>query len=118
MNQPFSKKHSGGLLAFVDRFQTSIEELGYLKSSYADDKVKLDVLTTALCKVPSETSYYLDCIQDHGLDFSQACAYLRERALLKSTVDDSDTKKFHNATTEEHPKGTGNSNATLDFAQV
>ena len=71
MNQPFSRKHSGGLLAFVDRFQTSIEELGSLKSSYADDEVKLNVLTTTLCKVQSETSYYLDYIQDHGLDFSQ-----------------------------------------------
>ena len=54
VNQPFSKKHSGGLLAFVDRFQTSIEELGSLKSSYADEDVKLDALTTALRKVPSE----------------------------------------------------------------
>ena len=85
VNQPFSKKHSGGLLAFVDRVQTSIEELGSLKSSYADEEVKLDALTTALRKVLSETSYYLDYIQDHGLDFSRACAYLRERALLKST---------------------------------
>ena len=89
-----------------------------MKPSYADDEVKLDALTTALRKVPSETLYYLDYIQDHRLDFSRACAYLRERALLKSTFDDGDAKKFHNATTEDHTKGTGNSNATLDFAQV
>ena len=93
INQPFSKKFQGGLLSFVDRFQTSIEELGSLKASYTDDEVKLDVLTTALRKVPSETSYYLDYIQDHNLDFSRACAYLRERALLKSTFDENETKR-------------------------
>ena len=54
VNQLFSRKYSGRLLAFVDRFQTSIEELGLLKASYSDDKVKLDTLTTALRKVPSE----------------------------------------------------------------
>ena len=89
VNQPFLKKYSGKLLVFVDRFQTSIEELGSLKASYYE--VKLDALTIALRKVPSETSYYLDYIQDEGLDFSRACAYLQERALLKSTFDDNDT---------------------------
>ena len=84
INQSYSKKYPGGLVSFVDRFQTSIEELCSLKDTYSSDDVKLDVLTTALRKVPSETSYYLDYIQDHGLNFSQACAYLRERALLKS----------------------------------
>ena len=118
VNKPFSRKYSGGLLAFVDRFQTYIEEFSSLKASYADDKVKLDALTTALRKVPSKTSYYLDYTQDHGLDFSLACAYLRERALLKSTFDDSDTKKFHKATAEEHTGGTESNSKALDFSQV
>ena len=95
INQPFSRKFNGGLVAFVDRFQTSIEELGSLKSTYSSDEDKLDALITALWKVPSETSYYLDYIQDHELDFPRACAYLHERAMLKSTFDETDNKKFH-----------------------
>ena len=69
VNQSNSRKFSGGLLSFIDKFQTSIEELGSLKPTYAEDKVKLDALMTALRKVPSETAYYLDYIQDKGLDF-------------------------------------------------
>ena len=86
--------------------------------SYADDEVKLDALTTALRKVPSETSYYLDYIQDHNLDFSRACAYLRERALLKSTFDENETKRFHKATASDTPSDSGKNSTNLDFSQV
>ena len=52
---------------------------------------------TALRKVPSETAYYLDYIQDKGLDFPRACAYIQERALLKSTFAETENKRFHKA---------------------
>ena len=57
VNQSYSRKFQGGLLSFIDKFQTSIEELGSLKPTYAEDEVKLDALMTALRKVPSETAY-------------------------------------------------------------
>ena len=37
VNQSYSKRHPGGLVAFVERLQTTIEELSTLKSLYADE---------------------------------------------------------------------------------
>ena len=64
VNQSYSRKYPGGLAAYIERLQTTIEELSTLKSLYADDKTKMDVLTSALRK-DSDCSYYLDYIEDH-----------------------------------------------------
>ena len=55
--------------------------------------MKLDSLVTVLRKVPSETSYFLDYIQDHKMTFSQACAFLREKSMLKDTFHESNPEK-------------------------
>ena len=70
---------------------------------------------TALRKVPSETASYLDYIQDKGLDFPQACTYIRERALLKSTFAESDNKRFHRAASGAD---THTSKANMGYSEV
>ena len=97
VHKPFTKWYPGGLFNFVDYFQTNMEELGALNPRYADNKNKLDTLITALRRVPSETSYYLDYIQNNQLGFAEACAYLRERAMLKTAFDDSSPKQVDKA---------------------
>ena len=99
VTMPYTKKFSGGLIAFVDQFQTSIEELGTLLPMYSSEDNKLEFLTTALNKSRRETSYYLDYIRDHHLTFRQACAHIRERALMNDVFDDHDgsNKRFNKA---------------------
>jgi hypothetical protein len=115
VHRPFSKNFQGGLFNFVDQFQTNMEELGALNPRYSDDETKLDTLVTALRRVPSETSYYLDYIQNEKLSFRAACAYLRERAMLKSTFDDSGPKKFNKVIQDQENEVGNNEN---EYQQV
>lgn len=48
VNQPYHKSFPGGLLNFIERFQSSIEELGSLKSMYSTNETKLSTLILAL----------------------------------------------------------------------
>ena len=107
VNQSYSKRYPGGLVAFVERLQTTIKELSTLKSLYADEDIKRDVLTSDLRK-DSDCAYYLDYIQDHQLDFATACGYLCERALIRETFNDN-TKQFNrlshqNDSSDDKPK--------------
>ena len=108
VTMPYTKKFSGGLIAFVDQFQTSIEELGTLLPMYSSEDNKLEFLTTALNKSRRETSYYLDYIRDHHLTFRQACAHIRERALMNNVFDDEDhnNKRFNKASQNVTPDKT------------
>ena len=48
IHKPYSLNTQGGLVAFVDTFQNSIEELGTLHLSYAPDEFKCDLLIDTL----------------------------------------------------------------------
>ena len=97
---PYTKKYSGGLITYIERFQTSIEELGTLLDMYSSDTNKLEFLQTALNSERTETGYYLDHIKDKELTFRQACSYIRERALMDYTFDSTPAKKFHKLESE------------------
>ena len=106
LNQSYSHKYSGGLSTYIERLQTTIEELSTLLSLYANEEIKMEVLTSALRKA-SDDAYYLDYIQDHQLDFATACGYLREWALIKETFHDN-SKHFnrlsnHTNSAEDQP---------------
>ena len=100
IHKPYSLNTSGGLVAFVDTFQTSIEELGTLHLSYAPDEFKRDLLIDTLRPLP-ECVYMVDHITDNQLDFSEACAYLREKALFTGLLQTPSRRKFQKATIEE-----------------
>ena len=102
IHQPYTRKFGGGLIAFIDRFQTSIEELGTLLNMYSSGSNKLEFLTTVLNRERGKTVHYLDYIKDHNLTFKEACAYIRERALMNYTFDTSSTtKKFNKVVNED-----------------
>ena len=82
VTSPYTKKFNGGLINYIDRFQTSIEELGSQLPMYSSGANKLEFLTTALNRERGETSNYLDYIKDHHLTFKEACAYIREKAFM------------------------------------
>ena len=77
LNQSYSRKYPGGLAAYIERLQTTIEELSTLKSPYTDEDIKMEVLVSGLRK-DGNCAYYLDYIQDTQLDFATACGYLHE----------------------------------------
>ena len=92
LNNPYSRKYPGGLAAYIDKFQTTIEELSTLKRLYAEEGTKMDVLISALRK-DHDCAYYLDYIQDNHLDFATACSYLWEQVLIKQTFYETDKTK-------------------------
>ena len=119
IHKPYSTNIQGGLVAFVDTFQTSIEELGTLHLSYAPDTFKRDLLIDTLRPLP-ECVYMVDHITDNHLDFSAACAYLREKALFSGMHQSSGRRKFHKVVTEDESvhEDTSEDNVTKVFTTV
>jgi len=68
-------------------FQTTIEKLGALLSFYSTEDVKFELITTSLTKEYKETKVYLDYIKREKLDFEQACAHIRETALMDAIIE-------------------------------
>ena len=107
VNFPFHKKFNGGLMSYIERFQTSIEELGTMVSMYESLENKLEFLKTGLNREMSITENILDYIEKEHLDFNQACKYIREKALMKSNFDpDNNKKRFNKASQEDDTERT------------